>query len=215
MKRPLLLALSLLPVAVSSAAPPKAPLKAKAPAKTKAKAPAKTPIEARVDALWEQSDAAFHRGDYPAAVAIHRQIVKLAPDDVESYSVGAWLLWSLGQGQVVSSSAAKGFKADARAFIAQGLRANPKNPEMWDAAGEHYNLDRSFADAKFAFAKAVQLSGPQAPEMLRRRLAHAAEGAGDWNLARQTWTQLVRDFPDQSVNSRNLARVVEAQKSKT
>ena len=210
MKRPLLFALALAPLCPLHAAPSKP-----TPAKTKVNKPAKTPLEARVDALWEQSDAAFHKGDYPAAIALHRQIVKIAPDDVESYGVGAWLLWSLGQGQEVSSSAAKGFKADARALIAQGLRANPKHPEMWDTAGEHYNLDRSFADAKFAFAKAVKLSGPKAPEMLRRRLAHAAEGAGDWNLARQTWTQLVRDFPNQPINSRNLARVVEAQKSKT
>lgn len=208
MKRlPLLLTLSFLPLAASNAAPPKAP--------AKAKAPTKTPLEVRVDALWEQSDAAFHKGDYPAAIALHRQIVKLAPDDVESYSVGAWLLWSLGQDHDISPSAAKNFKADARAFIGQGLKANPKNPEMWDAAGEHYNLDRSFADAKFAFAKAVQLSGAKAPEMLRRRLAHAAEGAGDWNLATRIWTDLVRDFPNQPINSRNLARVVEAQKSKT
>lgn len=208
MKRPLLLAVSLLPFAVSSAAPPKK----QAPAKVKA--PTKTPLEARVDALWEQSDAAFHKGDYPAAIALHRQIVKLAPDDVESYSVGAWLLWSMGQDQDISSSASKNFKADARAFIAQGLRANPKNPEMWDTAGEHYNLDRSFGDAKFAFAKAVQLSGSKAPEMLRRRLAHAAEGAGDWNLATQTWTDLVRDFPNEPVNKNNLTRVQAAQKDK-
>lgn len=185
----LLLALVSVPLTVSNAAP------AKSPAKSKAKAPAKSSIEARVDALWERSDAAFHKGDYPAAVALHRQIVRLAPDDTESYSVGAWLLWSLGK------------KADANAFIAQGLQANPKNAEMWDAAGQQYSLEKSFADAKVAFGKAVQLFGTKAPELLRRRLAHAAEGAGDRDLATRTWTNLVRDFPDSPVNKNNLARV--------
>lgn len=207
MKRPLLLALSLLPVTVSGAAPSKAPAKTKPPVKVK------TPVEARVDALWEESDAAFHKGDYPAAIALHRPIVKLAPDDVESYSVGSWLLWSMGQGQDVSTSDAARFKGEARAFIGQGLRANPQNAEMWDAAGELYNLDHSFADAKFAFAKAVQIGGPKAPEMLRRSLAHAAENAGDWNLATRTWTDLVRDFPGNPVNKNNLARV-QAQRNK-
>ena len=195
MKRPLLLALALLPLAVSHAAP------AKAPAKSKVKKPARTPLEARVDRLWEQSDAQFHKGDYPAAIKLHRQIVKLAPDDVESYGVAAWLLWSLGQ------------KADADAFIAQGLKANPKNAEMWDTAGQQYTLEKSFPDAKVAFSNAVRLSGTKAPELLRRRMAHAAEGAGDWDLATRAWTNLVRDYPNEVVNKNNLARV-QAQRSK-
>ena len=185
MKRlPLLLALSLLPLASLPAAP----------AKPKP-APTETAIEKRVDALWEKSDKAFHAGDYPLAVAFHRQIVKLAPNDTESYGDAAWLLWSMGQ------------KADARAFIAQGLRANPNNAEMWDTAGEHYTLEHSFADAKNAFLKAVQLSGNKAPELLRHRLAHAAEDSGDLALATQTWTKLVRDYPGNVINQRNLDRV--------
>lgn len=187
MKRlPLLLALSLLPLASLSAAP----------AKPKPKpAPQETALEKRVDALWKRSDAAFHAGDYPLAVSFHRQIVKLAPDDTESYGDAAWLLWSMGQ------------KADARAFIAQGLRANPNNAEMWDTAGEHYTLEHSFADAKNAFLKAIQLAGPKAPELLRHRLAHAAEDSGDLALATLTWTKLARDYPGNVVNQRNLERV--------
>jgi len=187
MKRlPLLLALSLLPLASLSAAPAKAKPKP---------APQETALEKRVDALWEKSDAAFHQGNYPLAVSFHRQIVKLAPDDTESYGDAAWLLWSMGQ------------KADARAFIAQGLRANPNNAEMWDTAGEHYTLEHSFADAKDAFLKAVRLTGPKSPELLRHRLAHAAEDSGDLALATQTWTALVRDYPTSTINKNNLARV--------
>jgi len=187
MKRlPLLLALSLLPLASLPAAPAK---------QKPAPQEKETALEKRVDALWEKSDKAFHAGDYPLAVSFHRQIVKLAPDDTESYGDAAWLLWSMGQ------------KADARAFIAQGIKANPNNAEMWDTAGEHYTLEHSFADAKNAFLKAVRLAGPKSPELLRHRLAHAAEDSGDLALATETWTKLAHDYPGNIVNQRNLERV--------
>lgn len=153
------------------------------------------PVADSLDYLWKQSDVAFHKGDYPAAVRIHHAIVALDPTDTESFGVAAWLLWSMGQ------------KSEARAFIQQGLNANPKDAEMWNVAGEHYDLEKSFADAKTAYSKSVELSGAKADEMLRRRLAHAAEHAGDLELSEQTWTNLVRDFPNEAVDKNNLARV--------
>ncbi len=192
MKRFLLPTFVAAPLALCLVAPakplPKAPHKA-APAK------AKDPIAASVDYLWEQSDAAFHKGDYPTAVKIHRAIVTLDPTDTESFGVGAWLLWSMGQ------------KESARAFIQQGLDANPNNAEMWDTAGQHYDLEKSFADSKNAYVKSVTLAGKKAPEMLRRRLAHSAEHAGDLALSIQTWADLVRDYPNSAVDKNNLARV--------
>lgn len=187
------------PLTSSFAAPvkPKVVTPKKAPAPAKAKAKAKDPLNASLDFLWEQSDEAFHKGDYPTAIKIHRAIVTLDPTDTESFGVGAWLLWSLGQ------------KADARAFIQQGLTANPKTAEMWNVAAQHYDLEKSFSDAKRAYVQAVTLSNGKADEMLRRRLAHSAEHAGDLDLALQTWTELARDFPASVVTKNNLARVKE------
>lgn len=155
----------------------------------------KDPVGDSLAYLWKQSDVAFHKGDFPTAIRIHRAIVTLDPADTESYGVGAWLLWSLNQ------------KPEARAFIAQGLAANPKNPEMWATAGGQYDLEKSFSDAQNAYARAISLRGKEADEMLRRRLAHSAEHAGDLQLSEQTWTDLVRDFPASPVNKNNLARV--------
>ena len=201
MKRLFLPFLVMVPVVASFAAPAKpkvvTPPKA-ASAKPKVVAPpakAKDPLRDSVDYLWDQSDEAFHNGDYPTAIKLHRAIVTLDPTDLESFGVGAWLLWSLGQ------------KEDARAFIRQGLAANPKNAEMWSVAGEQYDLEHSFSDAKNAYVKSVELSGAKADEMMRRRLAHAAEHAGDLPLSVRTWTDLARDFPNSPVNKNNLARV--------
>lgn len=183
------LLLALLPVSLAHAAPAAKP---KVAAK---KAPKKLTRAQIVDDLWKQSDAKFHDGDYPGAVALHRKIVALEPTDVESYSVASWLLWSLGQ------------KQDALAFVQKGLDANPKDAEMWDAAGQHYNLQKRHQSAETAFSKAVALSGKKADMMLRRRYAHAAREAGHLSKSVQIWRGLVADFPQDTINKNNLARV--------
>ena len=47
----------------------------------------------------------------------------------------------------------------------------------------------------------------QETQLLRRRLAHAAEKDGDLELSITTWRKLTADFPDEYVNRTNLARV--------
>lgn len=153
------------------------------------------PVGDSLDYLWKQSDVAFHAGDYDTAVKIHRAIVTLDPTDTESYSVAAWLLWSMEK------------KTDARDFIAQGLNANPDSAEMWEKAADQYDIEKSYSDAKEAYLKAIALTKGKPSELLRRRLGHAAEHAGDLALSEQTWTDLVRDFPNSAVDKNNLLRV--------
>jgi len=159
------------------------------------------PNESNVDYFWRKSDEAFHDGDYPRAIALHKAIVILDPTEIESYALGAWLLWSLG-------------KADeSNAFIQQGIEKNPKDSDMWDAAGQHFDLQKRAADSKLAYQKAVELAGKDADQLLRRRLAHATEKAGDLGGSIAIWQKLVTDFPDDVVNKNNLARVQELDKA--
>ena len=147
------------------------------------------------DYLWRRSDVAFHAGDYPRAIELHRAIVAVDPTDTESYSVGAWLLWSSDK------------RAEADAFIAEGLKNNPDNWEMWDAAAKQYGLEKDYPQERDAYARAVELSGKDADQMLRRRYAHASEHAGDLGASARVWRGLVADFPNEAVNKNNLARV--------
>ena len=151
--------------------------------------------ESMVDYFWRKSDVAFHAGDYPRAINLHKAIVILAPDEVDSYGAGAWLMWSLGNSK------------EALDFIDQGLKANPSDPEMWNTAAEQYDLMKKFKDAQGAYGKAIALSGKSAPELLRRCYAHAAEHAGDLSASLDTWTALVKDYPNDAVDKNNLARV--------
>ncbi len=147
------------------------------------------------DYLWRRSDAAFHAGDYPRAVELHRAIVTIDPTDVESFGVGAWLMWSMDK------------KADADAFISLGLKENPDSSEMWSTAGAQYGLEKRFAEESNAYGKAVALAGKDADQMLRRRYAHASEHAGELSQSATVWRALVADFPNEAVNKNNLARV--------
>ena len=157
--------------------------------------------ETNTSYFWRKSDEAFHKGDYDRAVQLHRAIVALDPHDVESFSVASWLLWSSDKHD------------EASAFIQRGLAANGDDWRMWDAAGQHYDLRKMKAEAKNAFVRAVALiPKDEDSQMLRRRLAHAAERDGDLALSQQTWRDLVRDFSTEAVNHNNLARVEKLQK---
>lgn len=147
------------------------------------------------DYLWRRSDVAFHAGDYPRAIELHRAIVAVDPTDTESYSVGAWLLWSSDK------------RADADAFIAEGLKNNSDNWEMWEVAAKQYGLEKDYSKERDAYAKAVELAGEGAGQMLRRSYAHASEKAGDLGASARVWRGLVADFPNEAVNKNNLERV--------
>jgi tetratricopeptide (TPR) repeat protein len=158
---------------------------------------AQTQKQAEIDLFWKCSDKAFHEGDYPLAISYHKAIVILDPHDVESYSDAAWLMWSLGNGD------------EAQQHINRGLKANPKNWEMWDAAGQQDDLQKYFSKAQFAYGQAVKfIPAKEDSQMLRRRWAHAAENAGDTKTAIRIWQKLVKDYPNDAVNKNNLDRIL-------
>ena len=194
MKKQLLMAAACLALGV---APPRVLAQTKtAPSKNAAKS--KTPAqlkEAKLDALWKLSDQAFHDGDYKKAIGFHRQIVALDPSDVESYSVAAWLMWSLGDGRAATE------------HLFKCVKANPKSAAAWNALAQNYDLQKQPKPAMKSYQQALKLSVPKEnTELLRRRLAHAARRAGDLPTSIATWKSLVRDYPS-AVNKENLRRV--------
>jgi tetratricopeptide (TPR) repeat protein len=151
--------------------------------------------ETAVDYMWRKSDEAFHDGDYERAIALHKGIIAIAPDEVESYGNAAWLLWSLGRGK------------EAIALIERGLKANPNDWEMWQEAAQHYSLQKLADRERDAYQRAIELAPAGTDtQMMRRALAHAAERSGELALAVATWRQLVKEFPNEAVNRNNLAR---------
>lgn len=152
--------------------------------------------ESAVDALWRQADEAFHAGDYEKSIALHKKIVALDPHDSQSYGVAAWLTWSLGRGD------------EAIAHLRRGVAGDPKNWRMWDELGQNCSLQKRWRDSQDAYTHAVALiPAKEDSQMLRRRLAHAAEKAGDLKTSVAMWRALAKQFPTEAVNRNNLARV--------
>lgn len=155
--------------------------------------------ESNVDFFWRKSDEAFHKGDYERAISWHRAIVALTPGDIRSWGVASWLMWSLGRGE------------DATAWLDRGLKQNPDSWEMWNEAAQQAELQKLAPRALEAYKHALKIlpadADKQDAQLLRRRLAHAAERGKELELSAQTWRGLVRDYPDEPVNKNNLARV--------
>jgi tetratricopeptide (TPR) repeat protein len=164
-------------------------------------ATADTQDEDLVDYFNRKSDEAFHHGEYDRAIGLQKAIIALEPDNYDAYGNVAWLLWSMGRGE------------EAVTFLDRGLKANSKDWNMWDEAGQNYDAQKLFPKAQDAYTHAVQLIPKEEnSQMLRRRLAHAAERSGDWTTAVATWQSLVADFPNEAVNKNNLERVQKAMK---
>jgi tetratricopeptide (TPR) repeat protein len=160
------------------------------------------------DYFLMKSDEAFHAGDYDRAILLHRARVAIDPEAVDSFGAAAWLLWSMGKG------------GEAIEFIERGLKTNPDNWEMWNEAGQHFDMQKVSKRSQASYQRALELLPEGEPsQMLRRRLAHAAEKAGDLPTSLKIWQGLAKDYPDQVVNQNNLRRVeklsTEAQAQRT
>jgi len=149
--------------------------------------------------LTRKSDEAFHQGDYDRVIGLNKAVLALDPSDVQAYGDIAWLLWSTERGE------------EAVQMIERGLKANPNDWEMWEEAGKHYDFQKKWSMSLTAYTRAVQLIPKEEDsQMVRRRLAHAAEKSGDLTTSVATWQALVTDFPNEPVNKNNLARVEKA-----
>ena len=155
----------------------------------------KVPLEKKsardlwLDELYHQSDAAYHKGDYPLAIEKFKAIVVLDPDDVEAFSTGAWLMWSLGNGD------------EATAFMRRGVSLSPQDGEMWEAAADHFDQRKIFPLEVLAdYQKALSLAPKEKnTRLLRHRVAIAAQIVGDLTLATQVWTGVLKDYPDDAI----------------
>lgn len=145
-----------------------------------------------LDLLWRKSDYYFHEGDYENAIRLHRLIVDFEPDFTEAYSVGAWLLESLGR------------EKEGLQFLEQGLAANRKVYDLYFELGFYYFKRQDFQKAREYFSDAVKLEHPSTVD---RMLAHACEKQGDLAAARDVWKGILKDNPTDAVALRNLQRI--------
>ena len=138
------------------------------------------PTEAKIDALVEESDRAWHKGDYPECVRINEQIIALDPTWVDMYSTTAWLQWSMGQYLVALHT------------LHQGIAANPDSWEARFNMGFHRLNLKEYDRAVKYLGQAVAMGGDK---QARKSYAYALEGNKQPADALAAWRGLHHDFP--------------------
>ena len=159
--------------------------------------PRASKLQTRADVLWQQADDAFHKGDYEAAIARYRELLKIEPDNVDAYSNAAWLTWSLGRGD------------EAAKLMRTATQRNPRLSSAWYAAGEHFDLQKREPKAAHVFyERALSLKPKGHARWLNlRRLAFAAEKTGHIPRAIQVWTRTLIEYPSDAIARRKLTQL--------
>jgi hypothetical protein len=176
-----------------------APVAAVARAQTAAAPPAATLLQVdgitnrTIDKLWDRTDYYWHDGDYNRIVGLIRVVIEADPEFYEAYSVGAWLLWSMGD------------KPASNRLLDLGVQ---KGKNKWMAQynfGELLFVRREFKDAIPHLNFAIQHAN--APAQAWKMLAHSYEKTGDVKKSAELWRTVVKRFPNDQAGPSNLARV--------
>ena len=151
------------------------------------------PVGVVWERLWEESDEHFHQGEFERCVEIMRQIVEIAPDDYEAYSVGSWLMEN-------------DFRdAEAEAFLRKGLDNNPDAYDMYFYLGYFLYMHERYSEAAELLETAASFD---CPFFVRHVLAHAYELAGRTSDSLQIWLEMESIEPESGVPGLQIDRIM-------
>ncbi|MHB1457030.1 MAG: HEAT repeat domain-containing protein [Armatimonadota bacterium] len=137
--------------------------------------------ESAANVFSKEADWWWHKGNYDQAIRCHEAAVLIDPDYPESYSIIAWLQWSLDR------------DAEAINTLKRGITANPKNHESYYNLGTHYYNTKRYKESDYYLRKAVQLGGGH---LVKRIYAHSLEKNGKLGEALFQWKEIVHLRPD-------------------
>jgi tetratricopeptide (TPR) repeat protein len=182
-------------LAVCTAVPARAQKPSQDPAYQRAVLQSDGIVNKVVDELWETTDHYWHEGDYHRVISIIRICVEADPTFTEAYSVGAWLIWSLGDIQT------------ADAFLKYGLAHAPKAQQAdmcYELGWQLYNTKR-YTNALPYLQKAVALGAKN--RLAYTILAHCYTRLKRYDESIATWKQVIKRYPDFQAAPKNLETV--------
>lgn len=157
----------------------------------------------RIDFLKKEIDRRWHHpeneevGDYPAIVEILREIVKLDPQDVDSWGNLWYLLWSMG------------FKEDALVELKKGLEFNKDTYYMYDELGQYYRVAlKDYKSAAQWFEQAIKFK--DCKQTTFDALGRCHEAIGNLDRARRVWEAAVKRWPGDEYAKSRLRKLKEA-----
>lgn len=136
--------------------------------------------EQAADVLIAESDWWFHEGDYDQAIRCSEASLLLDPDHVETYSVIAWLQWSMGR------------NVNAVGTLHRAIGAAPLDPDSWYALGFHYFNIGELEKAEGPLSQAVALQGDH---LAYRAYAHCLDRLGRPRESLKVWEDLLELRP--------------------
>lgn len=144
-------------------------------------------------ALIQESDWWWHAGNYNQVNRCLEAVIFLNPKDVESYSVVAWLQWSMGNDE------------EAIHTLDRCIANNPENPRAYFELGFHYTRTKRWAAAEGPLRKCVELKGNL---QMHKSYAHCLEKLGKLDECLQVWKMLKEKYPNDPVIENNYKRVL-------
>lgn len=173
-----------------------APAQAPGPTETQAERQIAQVRDTIVDALWVKTDEYWHAGNPAPAIDICRMVIELDPRFVEAYSVGAWLSVSLPEPK----------DKDALEFYQQGIARNPQSYELLHEFGfQYYMLRKHDPQSALPYLKRAAELAPTAP--IKHTYAHALTQAGKPQQAAAEWLKILKQFPNDPVARKELAKL--------
>lgn len=154
----------------------------------------------RLDYLHKEIERRWHEpenketGDYPVLVEMLREIVRMDPKDVDSWSNLWYLLWSMG------------FKNDALEELKRGLSFNRDSYYMYDEIGEYYVVAcKDFNAAAHWFEQAIKYK--DCKQSTFDSLGTCYEKIGNLDRARRVWEAAVKRWPNDEYAKRKLLQL--------
>lgn len=181
------------------APPAVSPLPAKATVSPK---PSPTQIwEQAADVFVRESDWWWHKGGYDQSIRCGEASILLDPEWVETYSVIAWLQWSMGR------------NVEAIGTLHRAVRAAPTDPDACFHLGYHHFNLKKYSAAEQPLRKSVELGGDH---LARRTYAHCLEKLGKLEASLREWKALLEIRPGDGsaiLNCDRLRKLIKAQRA--
>jgi Tfp pilus assembly protein PilF len=113
-------------------------------------------LDVKADKAWfyhhKRSDYYFHQGNYPEMLYHAKEMVKIDPKDVETWSSIGYYYWSMG---IDNKNRAQEFNTKALKYYTDGIKANTDTYYLYDEVGKFYFNSKDYSSAIEYFEIAI------------------------------------------------------------
>ncbi len=113
-------------------------------------------LDIKAEKAWyfhhKMSDYYFHKGNYPEMLYHAKEMVKIDPKDVETWSSIGYYYWSMG---IDNKNRAQEFNAKALKYYTDGIKANTDTYYLYDEVGKFYFNLKDYSSAIEYFEIAI------------------------------------------------------------